>query len=72
MNTKTTNLLAKALETDDLDAALAPIMTALGIEDGDVAAQAFSGVEWKKLGAAERRDRLVGWLRLELVYAEAD
>jgi hypothetical protein len=70
MNTKTTNLLAQALETDDLDAALAPIMAALGIKDGDVAAQVFSGVEWKELAVAERRERLFAWLKSEIAYAE--
>src|SRR5262249_22778240 len=51
-------------------ALLAPIMAALGIKDGDVAAQVFSGVEWKELAVAERRERLLAWLKSEIAYAE--
>jgi hypothetical protein len=69
------NLLQVALKENDLDAALLPIMTALGIDSGDVAAQHFSGYEpdantvWRDGNWRVRRDMLTDYLATELVWA---
>ncbi len=69
------NLLAVALLEPDLNDALLPVMTALGITEGDVAAQHFSGYEpdaetvWREGNAMTRRDMLADYLRIELVWA---
>ncbi len=70
-----TNLLVNALETNDLNDALFPVQCALGITEGDVAAQHFSGFEpdaetvWKAAAPMARRDMLAAYLRTELVWA---
>jgi len=60
------NLLARALKQGDLDAAIAPIQKALGIATGDVAGQAFSGVNWRALHPKDRRMWLARWLQAEV------
>jgi hypothetical protein len=67
------NLLANALRADTLDAALAPIMRALGITTGDTAGNIFSGLgddEWSDLSLEARRAWLVRWLEFELIDAQ--
>ncbi len=70
----TENLLAAALRAETLDSSLAPIMRALGITHGDVAAVVFSGLprgvdDWPELTLEERRAWLVDWLATELIDA---
>lgn len=71
------NLLTLAIVTDDLDDALVRLMNALGIDSGDVAAQAFSeyddaNEEWKNGDVLVRRDMLTKWLAIELIWAVPD
>jgi hypothetical protein len=69
------NLLETAIACDDLDKALYPVMTALGITTGDVAAQHFSGYEpdantvWAQSDGMTRRDMLADYIRTECVWA---
>jgi hypothetical protein len=69
-----TNLITKAIEHHDLDAALRILMEPLGIASGDVAAQAFSGIGdeyhgWAEQDAAGRAKMLAHWLGMECAYA---
>ena len=69
------SLLAEALATDDLDLALAPIMEALGIQTGDVAAMVFSGdwhATWPTAHKNQRELKLGQWLAAEVIYANAE
>jgi len=66
-------LLTDALQADTLDAALTPIMRALGITTGDTAANIFSGFgddEWCDLSFEDRRAWLVRWFEFELIDAQ--
>jgi hypothetical protein len=70
-------LLADALRAETLDAALAPIMRALGITTGDCAAAVFSSLprgddEWPELSLEARQAWLTEWLTAELVSAHHD
>lgn len=64
-----TNLLERALNTDDLDLAIGPIQTAIGITERDAAASAFAGLGqegWRTLSPDHRRTWLAEWLRQEI------
>jgi len=64
-----TNLLERALNTDDLDLAIRPIQTAIGITERDAAASAFAGLGqegWRTLSPDHRRTWLAQWLRQEI------
>jgi hypothetical protein len=64
-----TNLLERALNTDDLDLAIGPIQTAIGITERDAAASAFAGLGqegWRTLSPDHRRTWLAQWLRQEI------
>ena len=63
------NLLERALSTDDLDLAIGPIQTAIGITERDAAASAFAGLGqegWRTLSPDHRRTWLAQWLRQEI------
>lgn len=61
-------LLSAAIYQSDLDRALKPIMDALGIETGDIAAQVISRDRWRS-STHERRRILLGlWLQQECVW----
>lgn len=67
-----TNKLATALDINDLDEAVRRIQDALGIETGDVAAVAFSGLddgEWATLSRERRAVWLCNWLISEVHHA---
>jgi hypothetical protein len=64
-----TNLLERALNTDDLDLAIGPIQTAIGITERDAGASAFAGLGqegWRTLSPDHRRTWLAEWLRQEI------
>ena len=64
-----TNLLERALNTDDLDLAIGPIQKAIGITECDAAASAFAGLGqegWRTLSPDHRRTWLAQWLRQEI------
>lgn len=72
------NLLEKALQTDNLDAALGMLMGAIGISDGGVAGIVFTG-EWRDTGldgdkaweagdADARREMLSHWFGAEALW----
>ena len=68
-------LLADALRAETLDAALAPIMRALGIKTGDTAANIFSGLgddEWPDLSLEAPPRLAVRWLEFELIDAQQE
>ncbi len=60
------NLLRRAVAVDDLDVAIKPIQDALGITDGDVAGNYFSGGTWEGSTRAGRAMLLAGWITLEI------
>ena len=61
-----TNLLERAISTDDADHAAKISQSALGIESDDVANYCFPGT-WPK--DREQRARIIGdWLRAEARY----
>jgi hypothetical protein len=65
-----TNVLRQALTCDDLDESCRLIQDALGITDGGVAAQAFSGrTNWAELTIEGRAELLRDYLIAELAYA---
>ena len=65
----TKNLLTAALTAPTLDAAIAPIQNALGISNGDVAAQVFSDMpNWSDMLIDQRRQWIGQWLRIEMLH----
>jgi hypothetical protein len=65
-STRTTNLLERAISTDDADRAAKIIQNALGIESDDVANYCFPK-SWPS--DREQRARIIGdWLRAEARY----
>jgi len=77
---KEQGLMAKAIEIDDLDAALRAIMDPLGITDGGTAGMYFCRVydndldeyeNWRRASASERLAELEEWLRLEEIHRRA-
>jgi hypothetical protein len=69
--------IARAAENDDIHNALRPLQDIAGIDDGGVAAHAFSDLEdvaedWRKMTPAERDERIHDWLRLEMSYCVTD
>jgi hypothetical protein len=67
-------LLQTALQAQTLDDAVRPIQDALGITDGGVAGNVFSGLpegvdSWPTLSEDERRRWLGEWLRAEAMYS---
>jgi hypothetical protein len=69
--------IARAAQVDDIDDALRPLQDIAEIDDGGVAAHAFSDMEdvendWRKLSQPEREERIRDWLRLETSYCVTD
>lgn len=59
-----------ASHVSDIDTAILPIQDKAGIEDGGVAAMAFSGFDWRMATIRDRRDAIIRWLKLEESYTE--
>jgi hypothetical protein len=65
-----TNILTRALQSNDPDESCRLIQDALGITTGDVAAQCFSGIDnWDVLPLPERGKVIAAWLKSEVIHA---
>lgn len=66
------NLLTAAIRAPTLDQAVRSIQRALGITNGDVAANTFSSISargWQDMSLDNRRRWLGQWLRMEALHA---
>lgn len=64
-----TNLLTKAIATDDVDQAAKIIQDALGIADGGLAGVYLEPDRWPEMDSMDRAGALSLWLRAEIGHA---
>jgi hypothetical protein len=66
--------IQRAIEIDDIDAAVLGLQTIAGIDDGGIASVCFSdiGFDWPTASREQRLDKVRGWLKVEAAYTEDD